>query len=252
MSASEELNINVAHVERVAKELGIKAIQVGATAKLLADGGTVPFISRYRKEATGMLDEVQILNIKERMEQLVALDDRRAAIVKSLEERKLMTDILRAKIEKAETINVLEDIFAPFRPKRRTRATIAKEKGLEPLADFIEANMLTAGADLASEAAKLVNPDHENEELRVKDANDALAGARDIIAERISDNAEARAALRKLFADQGTVVSKVMYGKDKDEEAQNNARGMARKDMAEAVGATTHQCRLSGAGYYFC
>ena len=220
MSASEELNINVAHVERVAKELGIKAIQVGATAKLLADGGTVPFISRYRKEATGMLDEVQILNIKERMEQLVALDDRRAAIVKSLEERKLMTDILRAKIEKAETINVLEDVFAPFRPKRRTRATIAKEKGLEPLADFIEANMLTAGVDLAAEASKLANPDHENEELRVKDANDALSGARDIIAERISDNAEARAALRKLFAEQGTVVSKVMYGKDKDEEAQ--------------------------------
>lgn len=220
MSAAAELNINVAHVERVAKELNIKAIQVGATAKLLADGATVPFISRYRKEATGMLDEVQIQNVKDRMEQLVVLDDRRAAIVKSLEERKLMTDVLRAKIEKAETINVLEDIFAPFRPKRRTRATIAKEKGLEPLADFIEANMLTAGADLAAEAAKLVNPDHENEELRVKDANDALAGARDIIAERISDNAEARAALRKLFADQGTVVSKVMYGKDKDEEAQ--------------------------------
>jgi uncharacterized protein len=220
MSASEELNINVAHVERVAKELGIKAIQVGATAQLLAEGGTVPFISRYRKEATGMLDEVQILNIKERMEQLVALDDRRAAIVKSLEERKLMTDILRAKIERAETLNVLEDIFAPFRPKRRTRATIAKEKGLEPLADFIEANLLTAGVDLAAEAAKLVNPDHENEELRVKDANDALSGARDIIAERISDHAEARAALRKLFAEQGTVVSKVMYGKDKDEEAQ--------------------------------
>ena len=220
MSASEELNINVAHVERVAKELGIKAIQVGATAQLLAEGGTVPFISRYRKEATGMLDEVQILNIKERMEQLVALDDRRAAIVKSLEERKLMTDILRAKIERAETLNVLEDIFAPFRPKRRTRATIAKEKGLEPLADFIEANLLTAGVDLAAEVAKLVNPDHENEELRVKDANDALSGARDIIAERISDHAEARAALRKLFAEQGTVVSKVMYGKDKDEEAQ--------------------------------
>lgn len=200
--------------------MGIKAIQVGATAKLLADGATVPFISRYRKEATGMLDEVQIQGVKDRMEQLVTLDDRRAAIVKSLEERKLMTDVLRAKIEKAETLNVLEDIFAPFRPKRRTRATIAKEKGLEPLADFIEANLLTAGVDLASEAAKFINPDHENEELRVKDANDALSGARDIIAERISDNAEARAALRKLFAEQGTVVSKVMFGKDKDEEAQ--------------------------------
>ncbi|HRK16548.1 MAG TPA: Tex family protein [Prosthecobacter sp.] len=220
MSAASELNINVTHVERIARELGVKAIQVGATAKLLADGATVPFISRYRKEATGMLDEVQIQGVKDRLEQLVALDDRRAAIVKSLEERKLMTDVLRAKIEKAETLNSLEDIFAPFRPKRRTRATIAKEKGLEPLADFIEANLATPAPDLATEAAKFINPDHENEELRVKDAADALAGARDIIAERISDNAEARAALRKLFAEQATVLSKVMFGKETEADAQ--------------------------------
>ena len=150
MSAANELNINVAHVERVAKELGLRAIQVGATAKLFADGATVPFIARYRKEATGSMDEVQILNVKECMEQLVALDDRRGAIVKSLEERKLMTDILRVKLDKAETLNALEDIFAPFRPKRRTRATIAKEKGLEPLADFIEANLMTHGVDLSA------------------------------------------------------------------------------------------------------
>ena len=220
MSAANELNINVAHVERVAKELGLRAIQVGATAKLFADGATVPFIARYRKEATGSLDEVQIQNIQERMTQLVALDDRRTAIVKSLEERKLMTDVLRGKIEKAETMNALEDIFAPFRPKRRTRATIAKEKGLEPLADFIEANLMTHGVDLNGEVAKYLNPDHENEELRVKDAADALSGARDIIAERISDHADARATLRKFFAEQSTVVSKVMFGKEKDEEAQ--------------------------------
>ncbi len=220
MSAANELNLNIAHVERVAKELGLRAIQVGATAKLFADGATIPFIARYRKEATGSLDEVQIQNVKERMEQLVALDDRRAAIVKSLEERKLMTEVLRAKIDKAETLNSLEDIFAPFRPKRRTRATIAKEKGLEPLADFIEANLAVAGVDLDGEAAKFVNPDHENEELRVKDAADALAGARDILAERISDHAEARAGLRKLFAEQGTVVSKVMFGKDTEADAQ--------------------------------
>jgi uncharacterized protein len=220
MSAANELNINVTHVERVAKELGLRAIQVGATAKLFADGATVPFIARYRKEATGSLDEVQILNIQERMTQLVALDDRRTAIVKSLEERKLMTDVLREKIDKAETMNALEDIFAPFRPKRRTRATIAKEKGLEPLADFIEANLMTHGVDLNGEVVKYVNPDHENEELRVKDANDALSGARDIIAERISDHADARATLRKFFAEQSTVVSKVMFGKEKDEEAQ--------------------------------
>jgi len=220
MSADNELNINVAHVERVAKELGLRAIQVGATAQLFAGGATVPFIARYRKEATGSMDEVQILNVKERMEQLVALDDRRGAIVKSLEERKLMTDVLRAKIDKAETLNALEDIFAPFRPKRRTRATIAKEKGLEPLADFIEANLMTQGVDLSAEAIKFINLNHENEELRVKDATDALSGARDIIAERISDHAEARATLRKFFTEQSTVVSKVMFGKETDEEAQ--------------------------------
>ncbi len=220
MSADNELNINVAHVERVAKELGLRAIQVGATAQLFAGGATVPFIARYRKEATGSMDEVQILNVKERMEQLVALDDRRGAIVKSLEERKLMTDVLRAKIDKAETLNALEDIFAPFRPKRRTRATIAKEKGLEPLADFIEANLMTQGVDLSAEAIKFINLNHENEELRVKDAADALSGARDIIAERISDHAEARATLRKFFTEQSTVVSKVMFGKETDEEAQ--------------------------------
>lgn len=220
MSAANELNINIAHVERIAGELKLKPIQVGATAKLLADGATVPFISRYRKEATGELDEVQIQNIQERMGQLVALDDRRAAIVKSLEERKLMTDVLRAKIDKADTMNALEDVFAPFRPKRRTKATIAKEKGLEPLADFIEQNVLTNAVDLDSEAAKFVKLDAETDELKVKDAAEALAGARDIIAERISDTAEVRAALRKLFAESGTVTSKVMFGKEEDPEAQ--------------------------------
>lgn len=220
MSADNELNINLAHVERVAKELGLRAVQVGATAQLFAGGATVPFIARYRKEATGEMDEVQILAVKERMEALVALDDRRAAIIKSLEERKLMTDVLRAKIDNANTMTTLEDIFAPFRPKRRTRATIAKEKGLEPLADFIEANMLTGGVNLDEEATPFINPDHQTEELRVKDVNEALSGARDIIAERISDNAEARAALRKLVADQAIVVSKIMFGKEAEADAQ--------------------------------
>ena len=135
----EQLNINVAHVERIAAELKLRPIQVGATAKLIADGATVPFISRYRKEATGELDEVAVANIRDRLEQLAALDDRRASITKSLEERNLMTVELQKKLDAAGTLTVLEDIFAPFRPKRRTRATIAKEKGLEPLADFIEA-----------------------------------------------------------------------------------------------------------------
>ena len=214
-----ELKINVAHVERIARELSLRPIQVGATAHLLAEGSTVPFIARYRKEATGEMDEVKIATVRDRLEQLAAVDDRRSSILKSLEERNLLTDALKDKLNKADTLTVLEDLFAPFRPKRRTRATIAKEKGLEPLADFIEAHQVDHSADLAAEAAKYVNPDAAVEEQKVKDAVEALGGARDIIAERVSDNAEARAALRKLFADYGTVVSKVMMGKEEDPEA---------------------------------
>ena len=210
-----DLNINIAHVERIAGELKLRPIQVGATAKLFADGATVPFIARYRKEATGEMDEVQIQTVRDRLEQLQALDDRRGSIIKSLEERNLMTDVLRAKIEKADSMTVLEDLFAPFRPKRRTRATIAKEKGLEPLADFIEANVQTHGVDVEGEAVKFVD-----EAKEVPDVEAALSGARDIIAERISDAAEVRAALRKLFSEQGTVTSKVMFGKEQDAEAQ--------------------------------
>lgn len=212
---SNELNINVAHVERIAAELKVRAIQVGATAKLIADGATVPFIARYRKEATGELDEVQITAIRDRLEQLVALDDRRAAIIKSLEERNLMTDELRAKINKALTMTVLEDLFAPFRPKRRTRATIAKERGLEPLAVFLQEHHDDRQADPHAEAAKYVDAAKE-----VPDAEAALAGARDILAEQVSDDALARQGLRNLFAEQGVVVSKIMMGKESDPEAQ--------------------------------
>lgn len=212
---SNELNINVAHVERIAAELKVRAIQVGATAKLIADGATVPFIARYRKEATGELDEVQITAIRDRLEQLVALDDRRAAIIKSLEERNLMTDELRAKIDKALTMTVLEDLFAPFRPKRRTRATIAKERGLEPLAVFLQEHHDDRQADPHAEAAKYVDAAKE-----VPDAEAALAGARDILAEQVSDDALARQGLRNLFAEQGVVVSKIMMGKESDPEAQ--------------------------------
>jgi protein Tex len=213
-----ELKINVAHVNRIAAELKLKAIQVGATAHLLAEGSTVPFIARYRKEATGEMDEVQIANVRDRLEQLQVLDDRRSSIVKSLEERNLMTDALREKIDRADTLTVLEDLFAPFRPKRRTRATIARDKGLEPLADFIFANQENRAADPAAEAVKFINTEAAND-LKVKDANEALAGARDILAERISDDAPSRAALRHLYAEKGSVSSKVMFGKEEDAEA---------------------------------
>ena len=214
-----DLKINVAHVERIARELGLKPIQVGATAHLLAEGSTVPFIARYRKEQTGEMDEVKIASVRDRLEQMAAVDDRRSSILKSLEERNLLTDALKDKILKADSLTVLEDLFAPFRPKRRTRATIAKEKGLEPLADFIEAHMEDRSADLPAEAAKYVNPDAPTDEQKVKDATEALSGARDIIAERVSDNAEARATLRKLIAEYATVSSKVLMGKEEDPEA---------------------------------
>ena len=199
------------HIATISKELGISATSVAATAKLLAEGATVPFISRYRKEATGSLDEVQIQAVRDRMVQLAELDARRVSILKSLEERNLLTPELKKKIDAALTMTVLEDIFAPFRPKRVTRATKAKEKGLEPLADWLLANQ---AADPAEEAAKYVDAAKE-----VPDVNDALAGARDILAERVADDAALRGRVRRIYEEEATVASKVMYGKDTDPEA---------------------------------
>jgi uncharacterized protein len=199
------------HIATISKELGISASSTAATAKLLAEGATVPFISRYRKEATGSLDEVQIQAVRDRMVQLAELDGRRVSILKSLEERNLLTPELKKKIDAALTMAVLEDIFAPFRPKRVTRATKAKEKGLEPLADWLLANQ---AADPADEAAKYVDAAKE-----VADVADALAGARDIIAERVADDAALRGRVRRIYEEEATVASKVMYGKDTDPEA---------------------------------
>ncbi len=210
--------MNLQHIDKLARELNIKSSQVGATAKLIAEGGTVPFIARYRKEATGSLDEVAITGIRDGMLRLAQLDERRESILKSLDERKLLTDNLKSKIMKAETVAALEDLFAPYRPKRRTRATIAKEKGLEPLADWIIENQANVSADPAEEALAYMNTDAPDEQ-KVNSADEALAGARDIIAERVSDAAEARAAIRKLIAEQGAVGSKVMFGKAEDKDA---------------------------------
>ena len=201
------------HIITIAKETGINVTSVAATAKLLAEGGTVPFISRYRKEATGSLDEVQIQAVRDRMVQLAELDGRRVSIIKSLEERNLLNPELKKKIDAAGTMAVLEDIFAPFRPKRQTRATKAKELGLEPLADWLLSNQ---GADPAEEAAKFVSAEKDKE---VADAAAALAGARDIIAERVADDTALRGRARKIYEEEATVVSKVMYGKDTDAEA---------------------------------
>src|ERR1700709_2343779 len=125
------------HVVKITKELGLQPRQVAATAILIEEGATVPFIARYRKERTGELDEVQIMAIRDRLEQLEELDKRRTAIVESLTERNLLTAELKAKGDAAETISTLEGLYLPFRPKKRTRAMIAKERGLEPLAEVL-------------------------------------------------------------------------------------------------------------------
>src|SRR3954471_1283241 len=152
-----EITVNTPHIGKIAGELKLRAAQVHATAALLAEGATVPFIARYRKEATGSLDEVAITAVRDRLAQLAELDARREAIVKSLDERKLLTDDLRAKVDAAETMAALEDVYQPFRPKRRTRAMAAREKGLEPLAELIQRQ--DPKVDPAAEAAKFVTPD---------------------------------------------------------------------------------------------
>jgi len=198
--------MNEAHIQKIAGELKIHARQVLATAKLFAEGATVPFIARYRKEATGSLDEVVVTNIRERLTSLADLDSRRESILKSLAERNLLTDELKAAINGAESITELEDIYQPYRPKRRTRATIAREAGLEPLADLLFQHQSTA--DPLAEAQPFVNL-----EKGVADAAAALAGSRDILAERVSDDATARARLRELYWGSGIVKSKVLTDK---------------------------------------
>lgn len=198
--------MNDTHISIIAKELGISASQVMATAALLDDGATVPFISRYRKEATGSLDEVVVAAIRDRQEQLRELDKRREAILKSLEERSLLTDALKTKIEAADSLTILEDIYLPFRPKRRTRATMAKEKGLEPLATAIFAQQ---EMDIGASAAAYVDT-----EKGIASSEEALTGARDIIAEWISEDQKARERMRELFASKGILRSKVMSGKE--------------------------------------
>lgn len=196
---------------KISEELSIPQSHVTSTAKLLIEGATVPFIARYRKEATGGLDEVQITAIRDRLDQLKALEDRRSAILKSLTDQKVLTDELKAKVMEAETMARLEDVYLPYKPKRRTKATIAREKGLEPLAEKIFKNQSDAAIEPSAEASAFVDPEKE-----VADTEAALAGARDIIAEWINDDADARAELRELYIKQSTLTSKVMLGKEEE------------------------------------
>ena len=200
------------HIAQIAQETGISVHSVAATSKLIAEGATVPFIARYRKEATGELDEVQITTIRDSMLRLIDLDARRTAILKSLDERQLLTPELKKKIMACLTMTSLEDAFAPYRPKRQTRATKAKERGLEPLATFLLENQ--SSSDVETEAAKYVDAEKE-----VATTADALAGARDIIAEIVADDANLRAAVRELYESESIVSSKIMYGKDTEADA---------------------------------
>ncbi len=192
----------------IARELNVKPPQVAATISLLDEGSTVPFISRYRKEATGNLDEVAVTTVRDRLAQLRELDKRRETILKSIKDQGKLTDKLKEKILAAQTLAVLEDIYLPYKPKRRTRATVAKEKGLEPLAKAIFAQQ---GIAVESEAQKYVD-----EKKKVADVKAALQGAKDIIAEWINENAPVRAQLRELFRESAVITSKVNKGKEEE------------------------------------
>ena len=191
---------------KIADELSVSEKQVKITIELLDEGGTVPFIARYRKEATGSLDEVQIAAIRDRKQQLEELDKRREAILKSMTELEKLTPELEKQIMEAETMTILEDIYLPFKPKRKTKASVAREKGLQGLADFI---MNQNSADLETEAAKYIN-----DEMGVLNTDDALGGARDILAEFMAEQPELRSKMRELFLKAGTFHSKLIKGKD--------------------------------------
>lgn len=188
------------HQNIIAEELRIRPIQVAATADLLTDGATVPFISRYRKEATGSLDEVQIAAIRDRLAGLAELDKRRQFIIESLAKRDLLSDALKIDLEKADNLTGLEDIYLPYKPKRRTRAMIAAEKGLEPLAR----NLFRQDTDRLDVSAFV------SAEKGVESIEDALAGARDIIAEWINENKKIRVLLRRLYDEKAVIVSTVV------------------------------------------
>lgn len=200
------------NITKIANELKLTTNQVEAVVNLLTEGATIPFIARYRKEVTGSLDEVVLASIRDRHEELEELDKRKEAILKSIEKQEKLTPALKKAIEEAETMTELEDIYLPYKPKRKTRASIAKEKGLEPLA----AALFEQGKlDLQKLAASYIN-----KELGVTTLDEALDGARDIMAEWVSENQEARKNIRELFWQDGIIEAKAIKSKATSEEAQ--------------------------------
>ncbi|BDF32479.1 RNA-binding transcriptional accessory protein [Lachnospiraceae bacterium] len=195
--------------QKITEELSVKRWQVDAAVNLIDEGNTIPFIARYRKEATGTLDDEQLRKLFERLTYLRSLEEKKEQVLSSIEEQGKMTEELKRQILAAETLVVVEDLYRPYRPKRRTRATIAKEKGLEPLADLITLQKLTR--PLEEEAQPYVD-----EEKGVGTVKEAVDGAKDIIAERISDEADYRIWIRKITSQKGRVVSQA-----KDEKAES-------------------------------
>ena len=196
-------------IQKIKEELQVEKWQVEAAVKLIDEGNTIPFISRYRKEATGSLNDEQLRNLDERLTYLRSLEDKKEQVLKSIEEQGKLTDELKEKILAAQTLVVVEDLYRPYRPKRKTRASIAKEKGLEPLAEYILRQEATE--PVLNEAAKYVS-----EEKEVKTPEEALQGAQDIIAEMISDDADHRLYIRNITVEEGIVT-----GTAKDEKAQS-------------------------------
>lgn len=192
----------------IAQRLNIQQKQVANTLKLLSDGATVPFISRYRKEMTGGLSEIDIQEIQLQFEKLTELEKRKESVLKSIEEQGKLTPELKKRIDGCMTLTEVEDIYLPFKPKRRTRAEVAREKGLEPLAKIL---MCQLNNDVESKALPFVKGD-------VKDVDDALQGARDIIAEWVSENESARGRIRRLFSHEAIIQSKVVKGKEQEAE----------------------------------
>ena len=184
-------------IAKLAEEFHIRTAQVEQTVALIDEGNTIPFIARYRKEVTGGLSDVVLRDLDERLKYLRNLEERKEEVLRLIEEQGKLTDELRKQIEEAQTLVVVDDLYRPYRPKRRTRATIAKEKGLEPLANVISLQMLKT--PILEEAAKYIN-----EEKEVHTAEEALEGAKDIIAEHISDEADYRIHIRDLTAKKGT------------------------------------------------
>ena len=197
--------------KKIAEELQIKPTQVEATIKLIDEGCTIPFIARYRKEMTGSLDDEQLRNLDERLRYLRNLEDRKEQVLASISEQGKLTEALQHQIEVAETMVLVEDLYRPYKPKRRTRATIAKEKGLEPLAAYILSQSATEPLEI--EAAKYIS---QKEGLEVANETEAIAGALDILAEQISDEADYRTYIRELTFKEGHIKS---LAKDANEQS---------------------------------